>query len=153
MSAPLSITSPSHPEAVGLSLLYVVLGFLVASDRFPARALAKLIGPDLMPWWGALLMLAGVVCAASLIVAPWLRVPSAALWVEMGSRLPIIAMLALYAWSISYSGAPFTLACFLAFPIAGLVRCGQIVREQSHLRAALATPRTTEVTADPRDDG
>lgn len=153
MSAPLSITSPSHPEAVGLGILYVVLGFLVASDRFPSRALGDLIGPHLMLWWGALLMIAGVVCAGALLVAPWLRVPSVALWVELGSRLVIVFLLGLYVWSIRDAGAPFTLACFLAFPIASLFRCGQIVREQSRLRAALATPRTTEVTADPRGDG
>lgn len=153
MTTPLSITSPSHPEAVGLGALYATLGFLVASDRFPSKALSELIGPTLMPWWGVVLMAASLVCTGALLVAPWLRVPSAALWVEFSARLVVSSLLGLYTASIADAGAPFTLACFVAFPLASLARCWQIVHEQRRVRAAIAAHRVAEVTADPRDDG
>lgn len=137
MNRPLEITTTTHPIAISMYVVQVLLGVLNITGLQTARGLTLLLGPTLVGFWALLVTFSGVLALWGAFLAPQRRHdPSDALRIEMAGCVGIFLTRACYEVSLAATLGFTTLetqGLTIALALGSLFRIRQIRQQVRRL--------------------
>lgn len=134
------VTSSAHAFVVTAYAFAVINGMFFQSGLAVSRGLTDLLTSPGYIVWASLMILSGVGCLVSSLLASRMANPSAALSVEFVSVVILAVCFGAYEWGLfiqSWDFAPTTQLLAICLALGGLARAIQIQFDLHRLRKAL----------------